>query len=150
MLLSQKVIDELQKCCDLAIGYDGPTLSIDIFFHDDKKETIIIETVKGTKNKNDIDKDVEIFKKDGKEDFKSFVSVNDGKDSEAWNKFHTSIFKKKFRKLGNFKNWVDGKLIKKFNSIKEASTFYNITDSAIIQNLKGKTKTCLNSYWRYL
>lgn len=72
-----------------------------------KKETIIIETVKGTKNKNDIDKDVEIIKKDGKEIFKSFVSVNDGQDSQAWDKFHTSIFKKKFRKLGNFKNWEE-------------------------------------------
>lgn len=52
------------------------------------------------------------------------------------------------KKVGQYS--LDGTLIKQFNSIKEASIFYKINDSAIIQNLKGKTKTCINSIWRYL
>lgn len=55
---------------------------------------------------------------------------------------------KYYKKIGQYS--LDGKLIKKFDSIKEDSIFYNITDSAIIQNLKGKTKTCLKTIWRYL
>ena len=55
---------------------------------------------------------------------------------------------KYYKKVGQYS--LDGKLIKIFNSIKEASEFYGITNSSIVQNLKGKTKKCVNSIWRYL
>lgn len=37
MLLNQKVIDIIEWCYEITRKYDGPTLSIDIFYHDEKK-----------------------------------------------------------------------------------------------------------------
>ena len=44
---------------------------------------------------------------------------------------------------------LQGNFIKEWSCIKEASDFYNVHHTAIINNCKGRNKTCVNSIWRY-
>lgn len=43
----------------------------------------------------------------------------------------------------------DGLFNKSFNSISDGARFYNILPSSIVNNLKGKSKTCNNLIWKY-
>ncbi|KKL87496.1 hypothetical protein LCGC14_1934070, partial [marine sediment metagenome] len=46
-------------------------------------------------------------------------------------------------------HFLDGKFIKEWTTIKEASSQLNIHDSAIVQNLKQRSKNCGGYIWRY-
>ena len=44
---------------------------------------------------------------------------------------------------------LQGNLVKEWVCIKEASDFYGIDHSAIVNNCNGRSKTCVNSIWKY-